>query len=209
MTEINAAARQAASLTQQLLAFSRQQVMVPTVLNLNNVIGDLNRMLQRLIGEHVEISIHLSEGLHSVKADQSQIEQVIVNLAVNARDAMPGGGRLTIETANVDLDESYANTHPEVTPGPYVMLAVSDTGTGIDERIRAHIFDPFFTTKEIGKGTGLDSRPCTASSNKAVDTSGFIPSRAAAQASKSIFPRWIAMRNRMESVTTHHAKGRR
>jgi CheY-like chemotaxis protein len=153
--EINAAAEQAASLTHQLLAFSRQQIMVPKVLNLNDVVGDLNRMLQRLIGEHVEISIHLAEGLQSVKADRSQIEQVIVNLAVNARDAMPAGGRLTIETANLDLDESYASGHADVTPGPYVMLAVNDTGMGIPEQIRAYIFDPFFTTKELGKGTGL------------------------------------------------------
>jgi len=155
VTEINNAAARAAALTRQLLAFSRQQVMVPKVLNLNVVIGDINRMLQRLIGDQVEISINLSKSLNFVKADLGQIEQVIVNLAVNARDAMPTGGRLTIETANVELDESYARDHAEVTPGHYVMLAVSDTGTGIDERIRAHIFDPFFTTKELGKGTGL------------------------------------------------------
>jgi two-component system cell cycle sensor histidine kinase/response regulator CckA len=145
----------AAKLTQQLLAFSRQQVMEPQVLSLNIVVKEILEMLERLIGEDIELRAVFDEGLRVVKADQGQVEQVILNLATNARDAMPRGGKLTIETANVYLDANYAKQYLEVTPGWYALLAVSDTGTGIDPYTLAHIFEPFFTTKEKNKGTGL------------------------------------------------------
>jgi len=129
--------------------------MQPKVFDLNSVIADLERMLRRMIAEDIEMRTMLQAKLGNVRADPGQIEQVIVNLAVNARDAMPFGGKLTIETANVYLDETYAQQHLAVVPGAYVMLAVSDTGMGMDAETQQHIFEPFFTTKEVGKGTGL------------------------------------------------------
>ena len=153
--EIRKAADRAAGLTRQLLAFSRQQILQPTVLDLNTLVSDTESMLGRLLGEDVGLATQLASDLGSVKTDRSQIEQVIMNLAVNARDAMPQGGQLTIETANIEIDEIYTREHVPVLPGSYVMLAVSDTGTGMSADTQAHMFEPFFTTKGKGKGTGL------------------------------------------------------
>jgi two-component system cell cycle sensor histidine kinase/response regulator CckA len=155
MEEVQKAADRAAALTRQLLAFSRRQVLAPKVVNLNYLVEDMNKLLRRLLGEDIELSIRLGEDLGSVKADPGQVEQVIMNLAVNARDAMPKGGKLTLETANLELDQGYSREHATVRPGPYVMLAISDTGSGMDAETLAHVFEPFFTTKEQGKGTGL------------------------------------------------------
>jgi PAS domain S-box-containing protein len=152
--EIARAAERASSLTRQLLAFSRKQMLAPKVLDLNSVVTENLRMLTRMIGEDIDLVMIPGAGLGAVKADPGQIEQVIMNLAVNARDAMPGGGKLTLETANVRLDENYARLHAPLQPGDYTMLAISDTGAGMDAETQSHLFEPFFTTKGQ-KGTGL------------------------------------------------------
>jgi len=153
--QIQEASQRATSLTRQLLAFSRKQMLAPSILNVNSVLADMEKILRRLIGEDIELAAVSTPDLWSVKADRSQIEQVILNLAVNSRDAMPKGGKLTIETSNIIFDNSYARTPAVVAPGSYVMIAVTDTGFGMNAETQAHIFEPFFTTKEKGKGTGL------------------------------------------------------
>ncbi len=153
--EIRKAGERAAGLTEQLLAFSRRQVLQPEVLDLNAVVEDMKNMLARLIPENIVLEARLAPDLGAVRADRGQVEQVVINLAVNARDAMPEGGRLTLETENVELGARFAQLHPDLVPGPHVMLAVSDSGAGMDEETRARVFEPFFTTKEVGKGTGL------------------------------------------------------
>ncbi len=149
------AGRRGADLVRQLLVFSRKQVNQPQVLNLNAIISELETMLQRTIGERIQLNTNLSRDLWPIKADPAQIEQVILNLVVNARDAMPYGGRLSIETANVVLDEHYVSTHFEAHPGDHVVLSIGDTGVGMTPEVKAHLFEPFFTTKGPGKGTGL------------------------------------------------------
>jgi two-component system, cell cycle sensor histidine kinase and response regulator CckA len=153
--QIMKAGDRAAGLTRQLLAFSRRQVLQPRVLDLNTLVTSLGNMLQRLIGEDIDLRLVLRSDLGRINADPGKLEQVLMNLAVNSRDAMPKGGILTIETANVLLDEQYAASHMAVKSGPYILVAVSDTGCGMDEATRSHLFEPFFTTKAAGKGTGL------------------------------------------------------
>ena len=155
LVEIRAAGERAAALTRQLLAFSRRQILTSEVLDLNAIVVGISDMLRRLIGEHIELRCALAGGLGGVRADRTQLEQIVMNLAVNARDAMPQGGALVIETCDIEMDEIAAVSHPSVQPGPYVMLAVTDTGVGMDEATRMRIFEPFFTTKESGEGTGL------------------------------------------------------
>jgi signal transduction histidine kinase len=153
--QIQKAAGRAVSMTRQLLAFSRMQVLQPRVLDLNDVVMEIGKMLPRLIGEHIEYSFLPDPDLASIKADPGQIEQVILNLAANARDAMPRGGKLSVRTENISVNEFEAVKRPPMIPGRYVQLSVSDTGHGMDEATKTHIFEPFFTTKGVGEGTGL------------------------------------------------------
>jgi signal transduction histidine kinase/ActR/RegA family two-component response regulator len=160
LREIQKSVDRATNLNKQLLAFARRQVIEPKVIDLNELILDVGKMLRRLIGEDIELVTRPASDVCAVKVDPGQIGQVLVNMAVNARDAMPQGGTLTIETAHVDVDESMAQTRPDVVPGPHIMLAISDTGTGMTEEVKEHLFEPFFTTKEKGKGTGLGLATC-------------------------------------------------
>jgi PAS domain S-box-containing protein len=155
LLQVSSAADRAAALTRQMLAFGRQQMMQTRIINLNSVVSETSHMLRRVIGEDIQLVTKLCEKVDNSRLDPDQVSQVILNLAVNARDAMPEGGTLHIETSNVDLDDAYTKAHPPVQPGRYVMMAVGDTGTGIDKAILPRIFDPFFTTKDVGKGTGL------------------------------------------------------
>ncbi len=160
LAQIETAAKRAAELTQQLLAFARRQIVEPQSIDLNELVAGIDKMLRRLIGEDIRLTTIPAPSIGSIRADPGKVEQVLLNLAVNARDAMEDGGKLTIETANVVLGEDYAATHPDVTPGRYVMLSVSDTGVGIDAATMVHIFEPFFTTKSPAKGTGLGLATC-------------------------------------------------
>jgi PAS domain S-box-containing protein len=160
LDEVQKAAQKAADLTHHLLAFSRRQIMEMKILDLNALLKDLDKMLHRVIGEDIELTYRLSSDIGKVRVDPGQMEQVILNLAVNARDAMPSGGRLTIETSNAELDEAYAHTHLGSKPGHYVMMSVSDTGLGMSPEVRERAFEPFFTTKDQGKGTGLGLSTC-------------------------------------------------
>ncbi len=153
--QLNRAVGRASTLTNQLLVFSRKQVLQPRVMNMNQLVQEIGEMLRRLIGEDINVDIQLDESLGNVKADPGQVEQVLTNLILNARDAMPSGGILTIETKNVEFDDPYLNSHPEVRPGSYVMMAVSDNGIGIDREMQDKIFDPFFTTKDKERCSGL------------------------------------------------------
>lgn len=155
IAEIHDASTSAKNLTQRLLAFSRRQVLQPTALDLNQTVNRVETMLSRLIGEDVELVCALSDDLGRISADRNQIEQVLINLVINARDAMPKGGNILIETANVEIDEAYAKQHSHAEPGSYVLLTVSDTGIGMDQELETHIFEPFFSTKPAGQGTGL------------------------------------------------------
>jgi len=155
IAEIAASAERAASLVNQLLAFSRKQVLHPRSVDLNDLVKDLSRMLERLIPANIRLITELDRKIGLIKADPVQLQQVIINLAANARDSMPGGGSVTIATRSVVLDAIYGETHPEVVPGPYVQLTVSDSGHGMDEETKEHLFEPFYTTKQVGQGTGL------------------------------------------------------
>jgi signal transduction histidine kinase len=155
LEKIRDAADKAAKLTRQLLIFARRKVLQLEILNLNDLVLDVNHLLERVIGENIELVSHIEEGLWMVSADRGQMEQVLFNLTINARDAMASGGLVTIDTANIDVDESYAATHPGMKPGRYVRLRVSDTGSGMEESVLQHVFEPFYSTKPHGQGTGL------------------------------------------------------
>ena len=162
LEEIQKAAERAAHLTQQLLSFSRRQIVEPRSLSLNDLILNMDRILRRLVDEDIELVTPLASNLRPVNADQGQMEQLLVNLVVNARDAMPNGGKLIIETGNVSFEAEEPEQHLDTSPGDYAMLAISDTGAGMPTEVKSHIFEPFFTTKEVGKGTGLGLSTCYA-----------------------------------------------
>jgi PAS domain S-box-containing protein len=201
IAEIQKAGARAGGLTRQLLAFSRKQIIEPTLLDLNVIATDMRAMLGRLIGEDVKVVLVLRPELAPVKADRGQVEQVVMNLAVNARDAMPKGGTLTIETANVELDEHYAKTHRTVKPGAYVALTVTDTGTGMTPEVQARLFEPFFTTKEVGKGTGLGMATVYGIATRAGGSVGVYSEIGKGTSFKVYFPRAEAADMVMEAPT--------
>ncbi|MGB8732040.1 MAG: ATP-binding protein, partial [Candidatus Sulfotelmatobacter sp.] len=186
LTEIKKAAERAASLTRRLLGFSRQQILFPRILDLNTVIENLNQMLLRTIGEDIALVFKPGIELWQIKADLGQIEQVLMNLIVNARDAMPKGGTIIIETSNVHLDDEYVHSHFSVPPGQYVMLQVSDSGIGMDEQTASRVFEPFFTLRRRDKGRGWGCRRYTESSSKVKDIFGCTANSAGEQPSKCI-----------------------
>lgn len=186
--EIDQAGASAASLTHQLLAFSRKKILQPEILNVNAVVERQVKMLKRLIGENIIFTTKLAPNLDSILFDPGKMEQIFLNLAVNARDAMSKGGRLTIETANVILGDDFCRDHPGCNPGPHVVITFADTGVGMDAKTRSSIFEPFFTTKESGRGTGWGSRPFMALCNKAQVTSGSIVNRGGVRSLKFIYP---------------------
>jgi len=185
--QIDRSADRATTLTRQLLAFSRLQVLQPQIINLNSVVEEMGKLLPRLIGEDIELVLRPDQKLGTIRADASQMEQVIMNLAVNSRDAMPTGGKLLIGTRNCDLDQSYTASHPLMKPGSYVLLDVTDTGTGMDEETQTHIFEPFFTTKKKEKARVLAWPPYTASSSRAAVSFGSTANSAKARLSRFIF----------------------
>ena len=194
--EIRKAGLRGASLTHQLLAFSRKQVLQPSVLDLNNVVSSMQRMLRRLIGENVSLVTALDSELAPIMADQGQIEQVILNLAVNARDAMPEGGRLVIQTKNFTIFPNSTWTKGDFTPGEYVLLQITDTGSGMDNTTMAHMYEPFFTTKEPGHGTGLGLPTVYGIINRVTDIYGCPAVRDKARLLKSIYPAPPSRKNR-------------
>jgi two-component system cell cycle sensor histidine kinase/response regulator CckA len=187
LTEIVMAATGAAELTKQLLAFSRQQVAQPRILDINEALARMDTMFRRVLEEDVELRAAPAPDLWTVSADPTQIDQILMNLIVNARDAMPAGGALTIETANVELDQTYAAAHVGAKPGPHVMLAVSDEGTGMDAPTMAQIFEPFFTTKALGEGTGLGLSTVYGIVRQSGGSSGSTASSAKGPPSRSTF----------------------
>ena len=196
-------AERAAMLTKQLLAFSRKQVLDPRIIDLNAVIEAMRPMLGRLVGEHIEMVTDLDPPLGLIKADQAQLEQVILNLVINARDAMPEGGRLTLQTQTAEIDDHFVSRHNGLRPGPHVCLTVADTGVGMNAETRAHLFEPFYTTKGAGKGTGLGLATVYGIVKRAPGRSGWKPPPGTARASSSICPRSPASRTRH---TTRHAR---
>ncbi len=188
LAEIFDSTASAAGLTRQLLAFSRKQIIAPSVLDLNEVIHRVEKMVTRLVGEDIELETICARGLSRICFDPGQVEQIIVNLAVNARDAMPNGGRLIIQTSNICLDEEYCQLHVDARPGEHVLLQVSDTGAGMTAEVRANLFEPFFTTKEPGKGTGLGLATVYGVVRQNGGRSRSTPSSASARPSRSIYP---------------------
>lgn len=198
--QIRLASERARSLTHQLLGFARRQIIAPRIVSLNDEIDKIHRLITRLIGEDIEIKQTLAPELWTVRADAGQIEQIMLNLAANARDAMPNGGTLTIETGNVVVDEDYVRDHPEVALGEYVMLAVSDTGVGIDNEAREFIFEPFFTTKELGKGTGLGLATCHGIVKQNDGHISFFSEAGRGTTFKIYLPRVVEVETKVESV---------